>query len=73
MTFELRPHYAHMLPKFIGLEDSYLFLWEFEEVCSMMHFPNIHIDVVRMKLIPFTLKNSAKHCMYGLVANFVTS
>ena len=60
VTFELRPHYTQMLPKFTGLEDAYLFLREFEEVCSMMHFPNIPIDVVRMKLIPFALKDSAK-------------
>jgi len=26
----------------------------------MMHFPNIPIDVVRMKLIPFALKDSTK-------------
>jgi len=62
-----------MLPKFIGLEDVYLFLREFEEVCSMMHFSYIRVDVVRMKLIPFTLKDSAKRWMYGLAARFVTS
>jgi len=39
----------------------------------MMHFPNIPIDVVRMKLIPFSLKDYAKHWMYGLTANFVAS
>ena len=46
-----------MLSKFTSLEDAYLFLWEFEEVCSMMHFPNIPIDAVHMKLIPFALKD----------------
>ena len=46
VTFELRPHYIQMLPKFTGLEDAYLFLREFEEVYSMMHFSNIPIDVV---------------------------
>ena len=49
------------------------FLREFEEVCSMMHFPNIPIDVVRIKLIHFALKDSAKRWMYGLAANYVTS
>jgi len=39
----------------------------------MMHFPNIPIDVMRMKLIPFALEDSAKCWMYGLAANFVTS
>jgi len=46
VTFELRAYYTQMLTKFTGLEDAYLFLKEFEEVCSMMHFPNIHMDVV---------------------------
>ena len=62
-----------MLPKFTGLEDAYLFLTEFAEDCSKMHFPNTPIDVVQMKLIPFALKDSAKHWMYGLAANSVTS
>jgi len=61
-----------MLPKCTGLEDAYLFLRKFEKVCSMMHFPNIPIDVVRMKLIPFALKDSAKCWMYGLPINSVT-
>ena len=30
VTFKLKPHYTQMLPKFIGLEDAYLFLREFE-------------------------------------------
>ena len=46
---------------------------EFQEVCSMMHFPNIPIDVVRMKLIPFALKDFTKHWMYCLTANCGTS
>jgi len=70
---QLRPHYTQRLPKFTGLEDAYLFLRKFEEVCSMMHFPNIPVDIVRMKLIPFALKDSAKHWMYGLAARSVTS
>jgi len=48
-----------MLPKFVDLEDAHLFLREFEEACSMMHFPNIPVNAVRMKLIPFTLKDFA--------------
>ena len=39
----------------------------------MMHFTNILIDVVQIKLIPFTLKDSAKCWLYGLVTNSVTS
>ena len=68
VTFKLRPHSTQILPKFTSLENAYLFLREFEEVYSMMHFPNIPIDVVRMKLIPV-----AKHWMYGLAPNSVAS
>jgi len=73
VTFKLRPHYSQTLPKFASLENAYLFFREFEEVCSMMHFPNISIDVVRMKLIPFVLKDSGKCWVHGLAANYVTS
>ena len=62
-----------MLPKFTGLEDAYLFLRKIEEACSMMHFSNIPIDVVGMKLTPFDLTEFVKCCMYGLAANSITS
>ena len=62
-----------MLPKFTSLEDAFLFLREFEEVCSLIHFPNIPVDVVWMKLIHFAFKDSAKRWMYGLAARSVTS
>jgi len=68
VTFKLRPHYIQILPKFTGLKDAYLFLREFEEVCSMMHFSNVPIDVVQMKLI-----DSAKRWMYDLTVNSATS
>jgi len=58
-----------MLSKFTGLEDAR----EFKEVCSMMHFPNIPIDVMRMKLIPCTLKDSTRRWVRGLAANSITS
>jgi len=45
-----------MLPKFSGEGDAYLFLSEFEEVYSMMQFPNVSQDVVRLHFIPFALK-----------------
>jgi len=49
-----------MLPKFTGLKDAYLLLREFEEVRAMIHFPNIPVNVVRMKLIYFALKDSVE-------------
>ena len=53
-----------MLLKFISLEDG-------ENVCSMMHFPNVSIDVVKIKLIFFTLKDATRRWMYGMTVNFV--
>jgi len=72
VTPELRLYYTQMLPKFTSLENTYLFLREFKEVCSMIHFCNISIDVVRMKLIPFALKDAAKKWMYDLATNPVS-
>jgi len=49
-----------------------MLLREFEEVCSMMHFPNIAFDVVHMKLIPFALKILLKDgCMAWLLTLFL--
>ena len=73
VTFELKPYYTQMLPKFTGLEDACSLLRQFEDVCSVMHFPNILISVVQTKLIPSALKDSTKCWTYGLAANSVTS
>ena len=61
-----------MLPKFIGIEDASLFLQEFEEVCYMMCYLNVS-DTVRLKFIPFALKDDAKKWIYSLPANFITN
>ena len=51
-----------MLACFLNLsfEDPYLFIRMFEEVCSLIHIPRVSNDVVRMKFIPFALKDNAK-------------
>jgi len=41
VQFSFCPQYATVLPKFSGDGDVYLFLSEFEDVCSMMQFPNV--------------------------------
>ena len=61
-----------MLSNFIGVEDAYLFLREFEEVCSMMCYPNVSIDSVCLKFISFALKDDAKKWIYSLPANSIT-
>ena len=49
-----------MLPKLSGDGDAYLFQNEFKEVRSMMQFPNVPQDIVRLHFIPFALKDSVK-------------
>ena len=62
-----------MLPKFTGLEDTYLFLSEFEEVCNMIRFHNVNTDVVKLRFVPFTLEDNAKRWMYSLLANSISN
>ena len=69
MNMKLEPYCIQMLPKFTGLEDSYLFLSEFEEVCNVIHFHNVQIDVVKLRFIPFTLKDNRKRWMYTSPTN----
>ena len=69
VNLKLQPYYTHMLPKFTGFENAYLFLNEFEEVCNMIHFHNVQIDVVEMRFIPFPLKDNVKRQMYSLPTN----
>ena len=54
-------------------EDAYFFIREFEEVCLMMRIPQLGDDAVRLRFIPFSLKDLAKKCMYSLVLDSVTT
>jgi len=47
VNLKLEPNYIPMLPKLTRLESAYLFLCEFEEVCNMIHFHNVQIEVVK--------------------------
>jgi len=62
-----------MLPKFMGLEDAYLFLSESEEVCNMIHFYNVQIEVVKLRFVPFALKDNANRWMYNLPAKSISN
>ena len=73
MIFELNLDYVDMLPKFTGFEDPYLLIREFEEVCSLIHMRRVPNNVVRMKFIPFALKDDAKRWMYGLKVGSIKS
>jgi len=61
-NFELIPQFINTLPRFHGLEseDAYFFIREFEEVCLMMRIFQLGKDAVRLRFIPFVLKDIAK-------------
>jgi len=60
-TFELKPQFIRTLPKFYSLESEnvYLFIREFEKVCLMMRIPQLGDDAVRLRFVPFSLKDLA--------------
>ena len=61
-----------MLPKFTGLEDAYIFIREFEEVCATMKL-QLTEDEVKLRLINFALKDNAKKWLYSLPNYSVTT
>ena len=74
-NFELKPQFINTLPKFHGLEseDAYFFVRKFEEVCLMMRIPQLGDDAVRLRFIPFFLKDLANKWLYSLAADSVTT
>ena len=74
-NFELKPQFINTLPRFHGLEskDAYFFIREFEEVCLMMRIPQLGEDAVRLRFIPFALKDIAKKWLYNLPASSISS
>ena len=74
-NFELKPQFINTLPRFHGLEseDEYFFIREFGEVCVMMKIFQLTEDAVRLRFIPFALKDIAKKWLYNLPASSVSS
>ncbi|RVW75386.1 hypothetical protein CK203_039567 [Vitis vinifera] len=58
----IRPHIVPLLPTFHGMESEnpYSHIKEFEEVCNTFREGGASIDLMRLKLFPFTLKDKAK-------------
>ncbi|RVW63540.1 hypothetical protein CK203_060842 [Vitis vinifera] len=56
------PHIVPLLPNFHGMESEnpYAHIKEFEEVCNTFREGGASIDLMRLKLFPFTLKDKAK-------------
>lgn len=72
-NFELKPHFINMLPRFTGIEDAYLFIQEFEEVCALMKIQQLSDDSIRLRFITFALKDNAKKWLYSLPNNSIST
>jgi hypothetical protein len=60
--FNIKSGIIQLLPTFHGLnlENSYLHLKEFKEVCNTYNDLNCSMNIIRLKLFPFSLKDKAK-------------
>ena len=58
----IKPHIVPLLPTLHGMEreNPYAHIKEFEEVCNTFQEGGASIDLMRLKLFPFTLKDKAK-------------
>ena len=58
----IRPYLVPLLPTFHGMESEnpYSHIREFEEVCNTFKEETVTMDLMRLKLFPFTLKDKAK-------------
>ncbi|RVX04791.1 hypothetical protein CK203_025053 [Vitis vinifera] len=58
----IRPYLVPLLPTFHGMESEnpYAHIKEFEDVCNTFQEGGASIDLMRLKLFPFTLKVKAK-------------
>ncbi|RVW44220.1 hypothetical protein CK203_089462 [Vitis vinifera] len=58
----IRPHIVPLLPTFHGMESEnpYAHIKEFEDVCNTFQEGGASIDLMRLKLFPFNLKDKAK-------------
>jgi hypothetical protein len=66
--FNFKSGIIQLLPSFHGLdlENPYLHLREFEEVCNTYNDLNCSINTIRLKLFPFSLKDKAKTWLQNL-------
>ena len=74
-NYKLKPHYISILPRFARkeAEDAYIFIREFEEVCAMMKIQQLSEDAIKLRFIPFALKDQAKKWLYSLTTNSIST
>jgi len=63
-----------MLSKFsdLKLEDAYMFISEFKEVCAMMNIQQLSNNAIKLRFISFSLRDNAKK-LYSLATNSITT
>jgi len=73
--FELKPQFINTPPIYHDLEseDAYFFIREFKEVCVMMKILQLGNDAIKLRFIPFALKDLAKRWLYSLTKNPITT
>jgi len=66
--FNFKPDIIQLLHSLHGLdlENPYLHLMEFEEVCNTYNDSNCSMNTIRLKLFPFSLKDKAKTWLQNL-------
>ena len=66
--FNFKLGIIQLLPTFHGLESEnpYLHLRDFEEVCNTYTDQNCSMNIIRLKLFPFSLKDKAKTWLQNL-------
>jgi len=66
--FNFKPGIIQLLPSFHGLdlENPYLHLREFKEVCNTYNDSNRSMNTIRLRLFPFSLKDKAKTWLQNL-------
>jgi hypothetical protein len=75
IRFELKPSSLNNLPCFRGLEnkDPYDHVRTFKEVCDFVKSPNVLIDLVRLRLFPFSLHDKAKAWLHNMRPESINS
>ena len=66
--FNFKLDIIQLLPSFHGLdvENPYLHLRKFEKVCNTYNDSNCNMNIIRLKLFPFSLKDKAKTWLQNL-------
>nr|CAN64804.1 hypothetical protein VITISV_012466 [Vitis vinifera] len=71
----IKTHLVPLLPQFHGMknENPYTYIKDFEKVCHTFHEGNTSIELMKLKLFPFTLTDKAKLWFNSLRPQSITS